>query len=66
MGLSNELVFDYKDLDTLKPFISEGGRIVPARVSRLSKAQQIRLTTAIKRARQLAILPVSDRHHKVY
>jgi small subunit ribosomal protein S18 len=57
-----DLVFDYKDIETLRQFITEGGRIVAARISRLSRGQQRRLATEIKRARQLALLPISDRH----
>jgi small subunit ribosomal protein S18 len=57
-----DLTFDYKDTDGLKQFLAEGGKIVPARVSRLSRGQQRQLTTEVKRARQLALLPISDRH----
>lgn len=57
-----DMVFDYKDLETLRPFISEGGKIIPARVSRLSASQQRKLTQEVKRARQLALIPISDRH----
>lgn len=60
-----DLVFDYKDTDGLKQFLAEGGKIVPARVSRLSRKQQRKLTTAVKRARQLALLPISDRHENL-
>ncbi len=60
---SPDLVFDYKDPETLKQFISETGKIVPARVSRLSSKQQRELTTQVKRARQLAILPVATSHN---
>ncbi len=57
-----DLIFDYKDVESLRQFITEGGRIVAARVSRLSRKQQRHVATEIKRARQLALLPVSDRH----
>ena len=60
---SADLVFDYKDAESLKPFISETGKIVPARVSRLSSKQQRELTTQVKRARQLAILPIAPSHN---
>lgn len=60
-----DLLIDYKDTDTLRPFLSEGGRIVPARVNRLNRNQQKILTVEIKRARQLALVPVSDRHSMV-
>jgi small subunit ribosomal protein S18 len=60
-----DLLLDYKDIDTLRPFLSEGGRIVPSRVNRLNRKQQRVLTIEIKRARQLALVPVSDRHMMV-
>lgn len=53
---------DYKDLDTLKAYISEVGKIVPARISGNSAFYQRQLSTAIKRARFLALLPYSDQH----
>ncbi len=52
-----EFIFDYKDPLTLGRFIMEGGKIVPARISKLSLAQQKRLSLAIKRARSLGLLP---------
>jgi small subunit ribosomal protein S18 len=55
-----EFVFDYKDPVTLGRFLSEGGRIVPSRISKLSSSQQRALTKAIKKARNLALLPVGD------
>jgi small subunit ribosomal protein S18 len=57
-----DLVFDYKQIETIAPFLGEDGRIVPARVSRLSRKQQRKLTAEIKRARHLALIPVSSRH----
>lgn len=53
---------DYKDLDTLKSYISEVGKIVPARISGTSAFYQRQLATAVKRARFLALLPYSDQH----
>ena len=52
-----EFVFDYKDPLTLNKLIMEGGKIVPARISKLSLSQQRNLAVAIKRARSLALLP---------
>lgn len=52
-----ELVFDYKNPQLLKNYITDRGKIVPARVSGLSARQQRQLTRAIKRARILALLP---------
>lgn len=49
--------FDYKDVETLQGFLTPGGRIVAARVSRLNAKQQRQLAREVKRARQLALLP---------
>lgn len=49
--------FDYKDPMTLGRFIMEGGKIVPARISKLSMSQQKRVARAIRKARSLALLP---------
>ncbi|MCM3715964.1 30S ribosomal protein S18 [Halalkalibacter oceani] len=48
---------DYKDTDLLKRFISERGKILPRRVTGTSAKYQRQLTIAIKRARQIALLP---------
>ncbi|BAQ09424.1 30S ribosomal protein S18 [Bacillus sp. OxB-1] len=48
---------DYKDTDLLKKFISERGKILPRRVTGTSAKYQRKLTTAIKRARIMALLP---------
>ena len=53
---------DYKDLNTLKAYISETGKIVPSRITGTKAKYQRQLTTAIKRARALALLPYSDSH----
>lgn len=53
---------DYKDLETLKGYITEVGKIVPARVTGTNAFYQRQLATAIKRARFLALLPYSDQH----
>ncbi len=53
---------DYKDIATLKQYISENGKIVPARISGTKTRYQRQLATAIKRARFLALLPYSDSH----
>jgi small subunit ribosomal protein S18 len=52
-----DFVFDYKDPGTLRHFLTERGKIVPRRISGLNAAQQRRLTTAIKLARKIALLP---------
>ncbi len=48
---------EYKDVDLLKKFISERGKILPRRVTGTSAKYQRKLTTAIKRARIMALLP---------
>ncbi|MFQ5984627.1 MAG: 30S ribosomal protein S18 [Alphaproteobacteria bacterium] len=48
---------DYKDVKLLQRFISERGKIVPSRISSVSAKKQRELTRAIKRARNLALLP---------
>jgi small subunit ribosomal protein S18 len=48
---------DYKDIDLLRKFITERGKILPRRITGLTAKQQRDLTTAIKRARILALLP---------
>ncbi|SDI49526.1 30S ribosomal protein S18 [Natribacillus halophilus] len=48
---------DYKDVDLLRKFISDRGKILPRRVTGTSAKYQRKLTTAIKRARQAALLP---------
>lgn len=50
--------FDYKDPTTLYRFIGEGGKITPARISKLSLAQQKKVAAAVKKARNLALLPL--------
>lgn len=53
---------DYKDLDILKEFVSETGKIVPSRITGTKARYQRQLTTAVKRARYLALIPYSDSH----
>ena len=53
---------DYKDIDTLRDFIGENGKITPARLTGTRAFFQRQLTTCIKRARFLAMLPYSDQH----
>lgn len=53
---------DYKDIDTLRDFIAENGKIIPARLTGTRAIYQRQLSTAIKRARFLAMLPYSDQH----
>ncbi|MBF7053997.1 MULTISPECIES: 30S ribosomal protein S18 [Halomonas] len=53
---------DYKDLDTLKAYITETGKIVPSRITGTKARYQRQLATAVKRSRYLALLPYSDSH----
>ncbi len=48
---------DYKDIDTLKRFITERGKILPRRITGVSAYFQRKLAEAIKRARYIALLP---------
>lgn len=51
---------DYKDLNLLRNFITETGKIVPSRVTGTSAKYQRQLALAVKRARYLALLPYTD------
>ena len=53
---------DYKDLELLKQYITETGKIVPSRITGTSARYQRQLAVAIKRARYLALLPYTDAH----
>ena len=53
---------DYKDLATLRHYITETGKIVPARITGTKSRYQRQLAAAVKRARYLALLPYSDSH----
>jgi small subunit ribosomal protein S18 len=53
---------DYKDLATLKGYITETGKIVPSRITGTKSFYQRQLAVAIKRARFLALLPYTDQH----
>ena len=53
---------DYKDVDILKDFIQENGKIMPARITGTKARYQRQLSTAIKRARFLALVPYTDLH----
>src|SRR5262247_317560 len=53
---------DYKDVELLKDFINENGRIIPARITGTKSHYQRQLSDAIKRARFLALLPYTDLH----
>ena len=53
---------DYKDLNTLRQYLTETGKIVPSRITGTSARYQRQLAVAIKRARYLALLPYTDAH----
>jgi small subunit ribosomal protein S18 len=53
---------DYKDLGTLKNYVTESGKIVPSRITGTRARYQRQLSTAIKRARYIALLPYCDAH----
>jgi small subunit ribosomal protein S18 len=53
---------DYKDLGTLKGYVTETGKIVPSRITGTKSRYQRQLARAIKRARYIALLPYSDAH----
>ncbi len=55
--VQNADAIDYKETEMLRKFLTEGGKILPRRLTGLTAKQQRRLTTAIKRARHLALLP---------
>lgn len=52
-----EIVIDYKDPKTLRGFVTERGKIIPRRIYGTCASHQRQLTEAVKRARQLALLP---------
>lgn len=54
---SGDHVFDYKDPASLTRFIGDGGKITPSRISKLSIAQQKKVAGAVKKARNLGLLP---------
>ena len=53
---------DYKDLATLKNYVTETGKIVPSRITGTRSFYQRQLAQAVKRARYLALLPYTDQH----
>ena len=53
---------DYKDLNLLKAYVGENGKIVPSRITGTRARYQRQLSTAVKRARYLALLPYTDKH----
>ena len=62
MTKSNNKNFNYKNIELLKKYITETGKIIPARVSGVSATNQRKLTKHIKIARFLALIPYTDMH----
>jgi small subunit ribosomal protein S18 len=57
LAVDKTLVIDYKNPQLLRAFLTDRGKIVPARISGVSARQQRQITKAIKRARMLALVP---------
>lgn len=53
---------DYKDVNTLKQYVGESGKIIPSRITGTKAKYQRQLATAVKRARFLSLLPYTDNH----
>ena len=60
--LDPTIVVDYKNADVLKRFITDRGKIIPRRISGATSEQQRGITTAVKRARYLGLIPYSVAH----
>lgn len=54
--------FDYKDVQTLKNYVLDNGKIIPKRTTGLNAKEQRSLAKAVKRARFLSLLPYCDKH----
>jgi small subunit ribosomal protein S18 len=54
---------DYKDLNTLRQYVTETGKIVPSRITGTKAKYQRQLANAIQRARFLALIPYCDNHN---
>ncbi|OQK16975.1 30S ribosomal protein S18 [Methyloprofundus sedimenti] len=59
-GESNAI--DYKNIELLGEFVTETGKIVPSRITGTTAKNQRQITTAIKRARYIALIPFCDAH----
>lgn len=60
--MSKDATIDYKNLDALRKHTTENGKIISSRVSGTTNFEQRRISTEIKRARFLSLLPYTDRH----
>ncbi len=63
---SGDHLFDYKDPMSLMRFVSDAGKITPARLSKLSIAQQKKVAAAVKKSRNLALLPNGTEAYDTY
>lgn len=61
-GVEGSPEIDYKNLDLLSEFITETGKIVPSRITGTPAKYQRQISTAIKQARYVALLPFCDAH----
>lgn len=61
-GVKGAPEIDYKDIDLLSGYITEIGKIVPSRITGTPAKYQRQITTAIKQARYIALLPFCDAH----
>ena len=57
----NSPIIDYKDIRLLSRYISEKGKIIPSRITNVSRSKQKELSTAIKRARFLALMSFTNK-----
>lgn len=62
IGTTQEKFLTYKDIDVLRKFINNQGKILPRRLTKLNSKQQKLLTKAIKQARILALLPFVNKN----
>lgn len=62
VAADNEQEIDYKDVDSLRMYVLESGRIIPGRITGTPPRRQRQIVKAIKLARFLALLPYTDQH----
>jgi small subunit ribosomal protein S18 len=58
----NSPFIDYKDVKLLNRYISEKGKIIPSRITNVSRSKQLELSKAIKRARFLGLMSFTNKH----
>ena len=62
MTQDKKINIDYRDPESLKQYVSENGKILSSRYTRLNAKDQRKLTKAVKKARILGFLPFTDKH----